>query len=190
MNKCSVTIANPVNPSSTMSAEASTPTASTNATPVGGSDSPKSPSLYKFKKYCGQLNATEVSLIEEIAKARLKSTKVFRLLESQYFGAAIQEGLFVREKEKLNSMSQVPSRKLSSVKANHEEVRQTCDRTSCNAYYYASKLLHKKKKIRKLTRKLTSHSSFGVSPDDDYSAPKSVYVYESCLKYFYDRLSQ
>ncbi|KAJ8323607.1 hypothetical protein O5D80_007499 [Batrachochytrium dendrobatidis] len=118
---CSVTIANPVNPSSTMSAEASTPTASSSATPVGGSDSPKSLSLYKFKKYCGQLDATEVSLMEEIAKARLKSTKVFRLLEDGRLEADIQEGLGIRKKEKLNSMSQVPSRKLSSAKANYEE---------------------------------------------------------------------
>ncbi|EGF81979.1 hypothetical protein BATDEDRAFT_87325 [Batrachochytrium dendrobatidis JAM81] len=187
---CSVTIANPVDPSSTMSAAASTPTASSSGASADGSDSPESLSLYKFKKYCGQLDATEVSLIEKIAKARLKSTKVFRLLESQYFGAAIQEGLFVREKEKLNSMSQVPSRKLSSAKAKHVESRQTCDRASCNAYDYASKLLHKKKKIKKLTKKLTSHSSFGIRPSDDYTPPKSLYGYQDCFKYFYDRLSQ
>ncbi|KAJ8322646.1 hypothetical protein O5D80_002478 [Batrachochytrium dendrobatidis] len=186
---CSVTIANPVDPSSTMSAAASTPTASSSGASADGSDSPKSLSLYKFKKYCGQLDATEVSLIEEIAKARLKSTKVFRLLEDGRFEAAIQKGLFVKEKEKIDSMSQVPSRKLSSIKANHEEVRQYCDRASCNAYYYASKLSHKRKEIRKLTKKLTSHSSFGISPDGG-ETPKSVYVYESCLKYFYNRLSQ
>ncbi|EGF80829.1 hypothetical protein BATDEDRAFT_24762 [Batrachochytrium dendrobatidis JAM81] len=187
---CSVTIANPVDPSSTMSAEASTPTASSSGASADGSDSPKSPSLYKFKKYCGQLDATEVSLIEEIAKARVKSTKVFRLLEDRRFELAIREGLGVRKKEKLNSMSQVPSRKLSSAKANYEEFRQICEGTKYTMHDYASKLSHKRKEIRKLTKKLTSHSSFGVSPDDDYSPPKSLYGYQDCLKYFYNRLSQ
>ncbi|KAJ8329341.1 hypothetical protein O5D80_002474 [Batrachochytrium dendrobatidis] len=187
---CSVTIANPTDPSSTVSAEASTSTASSSATSAGGSDSPKSPSTYKFKKYCGQFDATEVSLIEEIAKSRIKSMKAFKLLESQRFDADIQEGLIVRKKEKLNSMSQVPSRKLSSAKANYKEFRQICEKFRYNANDYFWKLLDRTEENNELTTKLTSHSSFGVSLDDDYSLPKSVYGYKDCLEYFYDRLSQ
>ncbi|OAJ43876.1 hypothetical protein BDEG_27189 [Batrachochytrium dendrobatidis JEL423] len=173
-----------------MSAEASTPTASTSATPAGGSDSPKSPSIDEFKKYCGRFDATELSSIEEIAKSRIKSMKAFKLLESQRFDADIQERLLAKEKEKLESMSQVPSRKLSSAKTDYEYNRQICEGSRYYANDYFWKLLDRTEKNKELATKLTSHSSFGVSLDDDYSLPKSVYGYMDCLEYFYNRLSQ
>ncbi|OAJ45459.1 hypothetical protein BDEG_28599 [Batrachochytrium dendrobatidis JEL423] len=166
---CSVTIANPTDPSSTMSAEASTSTASSSGASDGGSGSPESPSTDEFKEYCGRFDATELS---------------------QRFDADIQEGLIVREKEKLESMSQVPSRKLSSAKTDYEYNRQRCEGSRYYATDYVWKLLDRTEENNELATKLTSHSSFGVSLNDYYSSPKSVYGYRDCLKYFYDRLSQ
>ncbi|EGF79375.1 hypothetical protein BATDEDRAFT_25682 [Batrachochytrium dendrobatidis JAM81] len=179
---CSVTIANPTDPSSTMSAEASTSTASSSGASDGGSGSPESPSTDEFKEYCGRFDATELSLIEEIAKSRIKSMKAFKLLESQRFDADIQEGLIVREKEKLESMSQVPSRKLSSAKTDYEYNRQRCEGSRYYATDYVWKLLDRTEENNELATKLTSHSSFGVSLNDYYSSPKSVYGYRDCLK--------
>ncbi|KAJ8330026.1 hypothetical protein O5D80_001604 [Batrachochytrium dendrobatidis] len=187
---CSVTIANPTDPSSTMSAEASTSTASSSATPADGSDYPVFPTKDGLKKYCSPFDDIEVPSIEEIAKSRIKSMKAFKLLESQRFDADIQERLIVRKKEKLESMSQIPSRKLSSAKANYKEFRQICEKFRYNANDYVWKLLDRTEENNELATKLTSHSSFGVSLDDDYSLPKSVYGYMDCLKYFYNRLPQ
>ncbi|KAJ8323988.1 hypothetical protein O5D80_007209 [Batrachochytrium dendrobatidis] len=187
---CSVTIANPVDPSSTMSAEASTSTASSSITSTGEVLRALSPSTNVLGGYCDRLDTTELSLMEEIAKARVKSVKAFKLLEDRRFELVIQTGLLTKEREDLENMIQAPSRKLSSAQDNYEESRQRCIRLQYTVEDYVSRLSDRTEESKELAKKLTSYSSFGVTPDGDDGQPKSFYVYQDCFKYFYNRLSQ
>ncbi|KAJ8326085.1 hypothetical protein O5D80_005446 [Batrachochytrium dendrobatidis] len=111
---CSVTIAGPVYPSSATNAGASTSKASTSGASADESDSPEFPTKDGLKKYCSPFGTTQASLIEEIAKTRVRIDKMLKRLEGVRHNTSIQRRVVLEAVQKVESLKKTPGQLLDN----------------------------------------------------------------------------
>ncbi|KAJ8328608.1 hypothetical protein O5D80_003189 [Batrachochytrium dendrobatidis] len=131
---CSVTIANPVDPSSTMSAEVSTPTASTSATSTGESTSITAPGPYdQYLAECSPIGEDGILLIQQYADAKRKYDEANRMVRRKRSKIHKEEKKILGLKEELDSM-------------------WTKARRTRNASYYGKKILETEFQIEDINK--------------------------------------
>ncbi|OAJ42057.1 hypothetical protein BDEG_25561 [Batrachochytrium dendrobatidis JEL423] len=187
---CSVTIANPVDPSSTMSAEVSTSTASPSATPADGSDYPVFPSPDDgLERYCGPFNSDEIAAIQKIAKTRAKIDKMFSKLYNLRLEINAQKKVITEAEQRLNTLLQTPDQESNIAEAELEKHRSVLEELRAELQKLIDKvksLTKKNKNSKELFIKNLPHES---STDDENSLQsKTIFAYDKCFDYFYYRL--
>ncbi|EGF76145.1 hypothetical protein BATDEDRAFT_28780, partial [Batrachochytrium dendrobatidis JAM81] len=160
---CSVTTASPVYPSSTMSAEASTLTASPSANPAGGDVYPVFPSAYNLEKYCDPFDTTEASLIKEIAKAHVGIDVMSTQLEGLHYQYDFQKGVIIKVEQQLETLRQTPGQELGAAEARLKMQYEVLDGLKNELKELVKKASDIIKKEESLEKKLTEHLSPGSS---------------------------
>ncbi|KAK5668647.1 hypothetical protein QVD99_004440 [Batrachochytrium dendrobatidis] len=182
---CSVTIANPVDPSSTMSAEASTPTASSSGASADESDSPEFPTKDGLKKYCSPFGTTQASLIEEIAKTRARIDKMLERLEGVRHNTSIQRRVVLEAVQKVESLEQTPSQLLDNAKEEsdlHQKKLRELEQDLEERVRRASDLIKEEDNFKEtLMQNLLDRSLMASN-----SLLRAVPGYSKCFHYFFD----
>ncbi|KAJ8325064.1 hypothetical protein O5D80_006404 [Batrachochytrium dendrobatidis] len=187
---CSVTTASPVYPSSTMSAEASTLTASPSANPAGGDVYPVFPSAYNLEKYCDPFDTTEASLIKEIAKAHVGIDVMSTQLEGLHYQYDFQKGVIIKVEQQLETLRQTPGQELGAAEARLKMQYEVLDGLKNELKELVKKASDIIKKEEGLQKKLTEHLSPGSSANGGILKLKTVSGYKKCYEFFFDHFSQ
>ncbi|KAJ8328689.1 hypothetical protein O5D80_002673 [Batrachochytrium dendrobatidis] len=181
----SVTIANPVDPSSTMSAAASTSTASSSATPADESDYPVFPTKDGLKKYCSPFDDIEVPLITGIAKSRVRLDKMLERLEGIRHKVNVQRKVTFEAEQKVESLEQTPSQLLDNAKEKsdlHQKKLRELEKRLEERVRIASDLIKEEDNFKKtLMQNLLDRSLMASN-----SLLRAVPGYSKCFHYFFD----
>ncbi|KAK5666945.1 hypothetical protein QVD99_006167 [Batrachochytrium dendrobatidis] len=175
---CSVTIANPVDPSSTMSAEVSTPTASTS----GGSAD--------LEKYCGPFDIAEVSLIDKIAELQVKINENFEKSSSKRHERDLQKKLLEEMEKQFEILSQTPDDGLDTVEFELETEREALEKLEKELQKLSDEamvLIEENMDYKKTLRKY-----LGLVPSGEGDVPElgDYPGYTECYKYLFAVFSQ
>ncbi|OAJ41061.1 hypothetical protein BDEG_24712 [Batrachochytrium dendrobatidis JEL423] len=176
---CSVTVANPVDPSSTMSAEASTytmsaeastSTASTSGASAGGSD--YSSSYDEFEKYCYSFSLDQAMLIKRLAKAEAQFPKLSKKTNDKRHQHAAQKKVVDELQDILDGLYGAMHWGL--------EIAELAE--------LEAELQKQREILEKIEEELNVCSiNFANKIDEDL---RSVSGYNDCYHYFYNRFLQ
>ncbi|OAJ40037.1 hypothetical protein BDEG_23815 [Batrachochytrium dendrobatidis JEL423] len=107
-----------------MSAEVSTPTASTSGGSTGGPEYPEFPTPEGLEEYCSPFDDVEVSYIDETAKTHARIEKMFEKLEGLTLKAGLQKGLIQALERQAETQGQASSSWLDTTQFNLETERE------------------------------------------------------------------
>ncbi|KAK5671123.1 hypothetical protein QVD99_002883 [Batrachochytrium dendrobatidis] len=185
---CSVTIANPTDPSSTVSAEASTSTASSSA--PGYSD------LYviynEILEYCYPLDLGGIVMIETLAKTEVEFGKAKKLFEEKHGECKAQKTLVRELEQKYASLHEAPDQesKTAEIKAQ----REILDNCEDDLEHLKKNRIIKDEQIYMLKQMLKKYLAkrFSAGPllDEDMSPANQYPPFLKCYSFFHHRLSQ
>ncbi|EGF76511.1 hypothetical protein BATDEDRAFT_28462 [Batrachochytrium dendrobatidis JAM81] len=174
---CSVTVANPVDPSSATNAEASTS--------AGGSNYPVFPTKDGLKKYCSPFDTTQVPLITGIAKTRARLDKMLKRLEGVRNKVSVQRKVILETEQKVDSLKKTPGQLLNGAEAEynlHQELLEELEGHLEERLKIASGMAEEKNNFKKtLIENLSSKSLMGSD-----SSLRIVSGYSKCFHYFFN----
>ncbi|KAJ8328596.1 hypothetical protein O5D80_003177 [Batrachochytrium dendrobatidis] len=195
---CSVTIANPVDPNSTISTEVSTSTASTSATSADGPNYSSSPSSYNgFEKHCHSFNPDEIVFIEKAATIKADTQKIYRKHSNKNDELVAQKKVVDEMKQQLEILRQTLGQESAITKLEAELVVQNSifdkiqDESSALFVRY-TKETKKANKSARVPRKKTQRLSLLGSSKGDVKLETLTQnpAFFKCYEFFLDRLLQ
>ncbi|KAK5672308.1 hypothetical protein QVD99_001412 [Batrachochytrium dendrobatidis] len=204
---CSVTVANPVDPSSTMNAEASasttsteastytmsaevsTPTASTSGGSTGEPDYSNFPEPYnKLGRYCYPLGLHQMMLIEITARNYARVKKVSGGIKLLIDKIDLQKKLIEELKQQAETQGQASSGWLDTAKSELETQQKVLDGFEESMKNLFEKIEDLTKKYKDSEKELKQHLGLDPSVDDEDDLQlESIPGYEECFDYFYNR---
>ncbi|KAJ8326413.1 hypothetical protein O5D80_005164 [Batrachochytrium dendrobatidis] len=213
---CSVTVANPVDPSSTMSAEASTsttsteastytmsaeastPTASTSGASAGGSDYSSSPSSYdEFEKYCYSFSLDQAMLIKRLAKAEAQFPGLSKKTNDKRHQHAAQKKVVDELQDTLDGLYGamhlgLEISELAELEAELLKQRKILEKIEEELSVCSINFANKIDEGNYLQKKLKKQPLIGSSSiaGDGFLDLRSVSGYNDCYHYFYNRFLQ
>ncbi|KAJ8328503.1 hypothetical protein O5D80_003853 [Batrachochytrium dendrobatidis] len=182
---CSVTIANPVDPSSTMSAEISTPTASTSGGSASGPDSPEFPTPEGLEEYCYPFDDAEVSYINEAAKTHARIEKMFEKLEGLTLKVGVQKGLIQALERQAETQGQASSSWLDTTQFNLETEREALAKLKDEYDERKERAAALIEQNRDAKSKLKQYMDQDPGVNGDPASPKTTSAYDKCFGYFF-----
>ncbi|OAJ40027.1 hypothetical protein BDEG_23807 [Batrachochytrium dendrobatidis JEL423] len=173
-----------------MSAEVSTPTASTSGGSAGGPEYPEFPTPEDLEKYCSPFGISEVSLIDKIARNQVKINGIFEKSSSKSHERDLQKGLVDEMKIRLDTHSQASNDESGINEAELQEqdrilneLEKEVKKLSDEVMVLIEQNIDYKKTLRKYLGLVPSGE--GEVPElEDYPG------YTECYKYFLSVFSQ
>ncbi|OAJ40036.1 hypothetical protein BDEG_23814 [Batrachochytrium dendrobatidis JEL423] len=173
-----------------MSAEVSTPTASTSGGSAGGPDSPEFFNPEDFEKYCYPFGITQVSYIDKIAQGQIKINGIFEKSSSKRHELDLQKKLLEELEQQFETLSQTPDDGLDTVQFELETEREALakleeelQKLSDEAMVLIGKNMGYKKTLR---------GHLGMVPSEEGEVPKlgDYPGYTECYEYLFAVFSQ
>ncbi|EGF82569.1 hypothetical protein BATDEDRAFT_23170 [Batrachochytrium dendrobatidis JAM81] len=182
---CSVTTASPVNPNLTMGAGADASTASPSAAQTRGPNYASLSGPYDLKKYCGPFDATEVSLISDIAENQARIKKMFSKFDNLRRQVFAQKMMIMKIGQKNEALYQASRGEFGSAETRLEIHRGALSQLKNKLKKLREKSLDMTEKDKTWKKRLTRHL-FG-SQENDGIPLETVFGYDECFNYFHSR---
>ncbi|KAJ8328493.1 hypothetical protein O5D80_003843 [Batrachochytrium dendrobatidis] len=170
-----------------MSAEVSTPTASTSGGSAGGPEYPEFPTPEDLEKYCSPFGISEVSLIKNIAQDQVRVDGMFDDLTKKRRQRDAQKKLLEGMEQQFETLSQTPDDGLDTAQFELKTERGILDKLEKELQKISdetSNMIDKKMDLKKVLR-----DYLGMVPSEDGDVPnlRKYPGYKECFKFFYDR---
>ncbi|KAK6092256.1 hypothetical protein MT418_007491 [Batrachochytrium dendrobatidis] len=197
---CSVTIANPIDPSSTMSAAASTPTASSSATPADGSTFITTSGSYaQHLVDCYPIGEEGIIVIKQYADVKQALKNIEESLNKKKSERDAQREVFENIKKKINDLetkangsnnSEDYELEVAGLDADFEKHRKTHKKLRGECWEINNERADLKQKLAELQMKLIAYflggNGFMTPTNNDFSRLGSVPGFMNCFGKFYN----
>ncbi|KAJ8328494.1 hypothetical protein O5D80_003844 [Batrachochytrium dendrobatidis] len=170
-----------------MSAEISTPTASTSGGSVGQVLYPVPPHPLDLERYCGPFDLVEASLIKRIAEIEVKFDQGIDDLTKKRRQRDAQKGLVDEMQHQFETLSQTPDDGLDTVEFELETERGILDKLEKELQKIFEENLNMIDEQMDLQKVLRKYLGLVSLEDDDVPNLRKYPGYKKCHKYFYDR---
>ncbi|EGF82301.1 hypothetical protein BATDEDRAFT_22650 [Batrachochytrium dendrobatidis JAM81] len=170
-----------------MSAEVSTPTASTSGGSVGQVLYPVPPHPLDLERYCGPFDLVEASLIKRIAELQVKFDQGIVDLTKKCRQRDAQKKLLEGMEQQFETLSQTPDDGLDTVEFELETEREVLDKLKKEVEKISdetSNMIDERMDLKEVLR-----NYLGMIPSGEGNIPelRKYPGYKKCFKFFYDR---